>query len=277
MTVLRERAPGKVNLCLFLGPARSDGYHELVSVLEPLDARRRARARPRERRARRDLLRGGGGAEPRRLCARGVPRGGRLGGLPGARAHRQARARRGRDGRGVERRGGDTAPRGAGSRPGRGAARRDRTAARSRRTRSASPRSGAGDRRRRAGPSADRRSRRTESWCRPRPSSSRPRRSSGRPIASGCPVAAPTCSGSGAGSSRRSPPVSCPPLVNDLEPAARSLCPSIDGALRSMRDAGAEHALVSGSGPTVFGLFASQRAARAAAARLPGAIEAAPA
>jgi 4-diphosphocytidyl-2-C-methyl-D-erythritol kinase len=44
-------------------------------------------------------------------------------------------------------------------------------------------------------------------------------------------------------------------LVNDLEPAARSLCPSIDAALRAARDAGADHALVSGSGPTVFGIF----------------------
>ena len=31
---LRERAPGKVNLCLFLGPTRADGRHELVTVFE---------------------------------------------------------------------------------------------------------------------------------------------------------------------------------------------------------------------------------------------------
>lgn len=29
-------APGKTNLCLFLGPTRPDGLHELVSVIEPL-------------------------------------------------------------------------------------------------------------------------------------------------------------------------------------------------------------------------------------------------
>ena len=29
---MREQAPGKVNLCLFLGPARADGRHELVTV-----------------------------------------------------------------------------------------------------------------------------------------------------------------------------------------------------------------------------------------------------
>src|SRR4051812_33190534 len=32
---LRERAPAKVNLCLFVGPVReSDGRHELVSVMQ---------------------------------------------------------------------------------------------------------------------------------------------------------------------------------------------------------------------------------------------------
>lgn len=36
MTTLRARAPGKVNLCLFLGPRREDGRHELVSVVAPL-------------------------------------------------------------------------------------------------------------------------------------------------------------------------------------------------------------------------------------------------
>jgi 4-diphosphocytidyl-2-C-methyl-D-erythritol kinase len=37
VTVLRARAPGKVNLALFLGPARAlDGKHELVSLVEPV-------------------------------------------------------------------------------------------------------------------------------------------------------------------------------------------------------------------------------------------------
>ncbi len=44
-------------------------------------------------------------------------------------------------------------------------------------------------------------------------------------------------------------------LVNDLEPAAISLCPAIVQALHAAREAGAEQAMVSGSGPTVFGLF----------------------
>jgi 4-diphosphocytidyl-2-C-methyl-D-erythritol kinase len=59
-------------------------------------------------------------------------------------------------------------------------------------------------------------------------------------------------------------------LVNDLEPAARSLCPSIDNALDEARAAGAEHAMVAGSGPTVVGLFADPEGARTAAERLAG-------
>ena len=45
-------------------------------------------------------------------------------------------------------------------------------------------------------------------------------------------------------------------LHNDLQRAAVSLCPEIAGALAQARDAGAERELVSGSGPTVVGLFA---------------------
>jgi len=44
-------------------------------------------------------------------------------------------------------------------------------------------------------------------------------------------------------------------LVNDLEPAARSLCAEIDLALAALRDAGAEVAFVCGSGPTCAGLW----------------------
>jgi 4-diphosphocytidyl-2-C-methyl-D-erythritol kinase len=59
-------------------------------------------------------------------------------------------------------------------------------------------------------------------------------------------------------------------LENDLERAALALRPRIAAALEEAREAGAEHALVSGSGPTVLGLFArangEARAARAAAA-----------
>jgi 4-diphosphocytidyl-2-C-methyl-D-erythritol kinase len=59
-----------------------------------------------------------------------------------------------------------------------------------------------------------------------------------------------------------------PPPVNDLQDAARTLCPPIDEALAAVSAAGARHAMVSGSGPTVFGLFDTPAAARAAARRL---------
>jgi 4-diphosphocytidyl-2-C-methyl-D-erythritol kinase len=59
-------------------------------------------------------------------------------------------------------------------------------------------------------------------------------------------------------------------VVNELEPAALSLLPQLRESLAAVRDAGADHALVSGSGPTVFGLFwgedAMRRAARSQAA-----------
>ncbi len=58
-------------------------------------------------------------------------------------------------------------------------------------------------------------------------------------------------------------------LDNDLQTAAIELCPEIAPALRRASEAGAELALVSGSGPTVLGLFARAnglaRAERAAA------------
>jgi 4-diphosphocytidyl-2-C-methyl-D-erythritol kinase len=54
-------------------------------------------------------------------------------------------------------------------------------------------------------------------------------------------------------------------LVNDLEPAARSLRPQIGEALDALRAAGAPHALLTGSGPTAFGLFESVADAHAAA------------
>lgn len=56
---------------------------------------------------------------------------------------------------------------------------------------------------------------------------------------------------------------------NDLEEAARSLCPAIDDALEAALGAGADRAIVSGSGPTVLALFSddghAERAAAAAA------------
>lgn len=59
-----------------------------------------------------------------------------------------------------------------------------------------------------------------------------------------------------------------PEPVNDLERAARSLEPTIDGAIERALGEGATHALVAGSGPTVVGLFPTLQGARAAARRL---------
>jgi 4-diphosphocytidyl-2-C-methyl-D-erythritol kinase len=72
-------------------------------------------------------------------------------------------------------------------------------------------------------------------------------------------------------------------LRNDLEEAARALCPEIDAALLEARSVEADAALLSGSGPTVLGLFAGSRGpararagARALAERVPAPIAADP-
>jgi 4-diphosphocytidyl-2-C-methyl-D-erythritol kinase len=57
-------------------------------------------------------------------------------------------------------------------------------------------------------------------------------------------------------------------LTNDLARAALSMRPRIGEALEALREAGAEVALITGSGPTAFGLFPDIAAADAAAARL---------
>lgn len=58
-------------------------------------------------------------------------------------------------------------------------------------------------------------------------------------------------------------------LVNDLEPAALSLAPGIAAVLARAREAGADDAIVCGSGPTVIGVFrgvhGERRAERAVA------------
>ncbi len=48
MTALTTRAPGKVNLCLYVGPSRPDGLHELVSVIQPLGLADELRLEPAE-------------------------------------------------------------------------------------------------------------------------------------------------------------------------------------------------------------------------------------
>lgn len=53
-------------------------------------------------------------------------------------------------------------------------------------------------------------------------------------------------------------------LTNDLEPAAQRLCPAIVGLRDALARAGARGVGLSGSGPTMFGLFDGPEAARAA-------------
>jgi 4-diphosphocytidyl-2-C-methyl-D-erythritol kinase len=76
-------------------------------------------------------------------------------------------------------------------------------------------------------------------------------------------------------------------LANDLQPAAVSLCPEIAAVLEEARLAGATTALVSGSGPTVIGLFPgggasgdgfalAERAASRLQGRVPPAVAARP-
>jgi 4-diphosphocytidyl-2-C-methyl-D-erythritol kinase len=59
-------------------------------------------------------------------------------------------------------------------------------------------------------------------------------------------------------------------LVNDLQPAAISLRPEIDDALRALEEAGAAHAMVTGSGPTAFGLYPTADQAATAVDELRG-------
>lgn len=53
-------------------------------------------------------------------------------------------------------------------------------------------------------------------------------------------------------------------LINDLQPAAIRLVPEVAEVLRALESAGAEPALLAGSGPTCFGLFPTSEAARTA-------------
>jgi 4-diphosphocytidyl-2-C-methyl-D-erythritol kinase len=62
----------------------------------------------------------------------------------------------------------------------------------------------------------------------------------------------------------------CQLLKNDLEPAALSITPGIAAVKDDLIGAGALAALMSGSGPSVFGLFPSEEAAALAAGPLQG-------
>ncbi|MBV9212350.1 MAG: 4-(cytidine 5'-diphospho)-2-C-methyl-D-erythritol kinase [Actinobacteria bacterium] len=61
-------------------------------------------------------------------------------------------------------------------------------------------------------------------------------------------------------------------LENDLEPATLSLRPELEGIRLGLLEQGALGALVSGSGPTVFGLFREAGGAARAASAIPGGL-----
>jgi 4-diphosphocytidyl-2-C-methyl-D-erythritol kinase len=69
-----------------------------------------------------------------------------------------------------------------------------------------------------------------------------------------------------------SPEVIATRLENDLQPATLRLRPELAETLEELRAAGALGAQVSGSGPTVFGVFADAEAASTAAEQIPGSL-----
>jgi 4-diphosphocytidyl-2-C-methyl-D-erythritol kinase len=65
-------------------------------------------------------------------------------------------------------------------------------------------------------------------------------------------------------------------LANDLQPAVLRLRPELGESLALLEQEGALGAAVTGSGPTVFGVFESRAVADAVANRIPGGIAASP-
>ncbi len=280
MSALRALAPAKVNLGLFLGPLRAaDARHELVSVMQSISladevtlepaprrgrGRRRARVPRRPARARR---------EPRRGRAARLPRAHGLGcagaadhGAQADPARRGARRRLRRRGRGAAPRRARLAARG------RAAAARDRLRARRGRPRAGRAGALARERRRRAARAAARaepaargaRAAARERSCPPRGCT--PRRTGSASRVRARELAERREELAGALALGAPLPAAGELLHNDLQRAAVSLCPEIAGTLELVRSAGAQLRLVSGSGPTVIGLFA----AAASGARPPG-------
>lgn len=66
---------------------------------------------------------------------------------------------------------------------------------------------------------------------------------------------------------RKSVPALRDLLINDLEPAARRLCPSLERIAERLERLGASAVSMTGSGATAFGVFVSEQAAREAIAR----------
>ena len=101
---LRALAPGKVNLCLFVGAPRADGLHPLVSVVQPVSLADELTLEPAGGRATRSSAPASRAPNLAGARARRVPRA-RPAGTPAAAADdRQAHAGRRRDGRRLGRR-----------------------------------------------------------------------------------------------------------------------------------------------------------------------------
>jgi 4-diphosphocytidyl-2-C-methyl-D-erythritol kinase len=286
MTRLRALAPGKVNLCLFVGEPRADGLHPLVSIVQPVSLADEVLLEPAPPGAVADEVRcpgvegpnlaaralaayrsaTGWDAPPQRLTiVKRVPVAAGMGGgsADAAAALRLAAHAAGRPGD----------PLAAQLAPGLGA---DVPAL------LASARvlmTGAGEE--------------VEPLPAPRPfglvivpleaALSTPavyaeadRRGEPRSVDQLAPLAAAVRAATAAGA-----PLPPELAVNDLQAAARALCPAIDDALDAVHEHEPDLCLVSGSGPTVFGAFhgpeGGARAARAAAAlqaRYPRAVAA---
>ena len=246
-----ERAPAKINLCLFLGPTRADGRHELVTLFDSVtlvDELAVDRGEPRSAWSARRR-----GAQP------GVRRAGALRAAgwdapPVQRADRQADPGRRRDGRRLGRRRGACCgwlrvwPRSTRTVLAEIAARSGR-----RRARPAATRGRA---------SAPARGRCWSRWrrclrmaCSCCPSRSRCRRptSTGRPTGS---ASAGRRASWRAVRRAASPSPRCRPAGRQRPAAGRGVAGAGDRRrARRRAEAGADQALVCGSGPTVIGLF----------------------
>jgi 4-diphosphocytidyl-2-C-methyl-D-erythritol kinase len=261
------QAPAKLNLCLFLGPAREDGLHELCSLLEPLALADAIEVSEAERdevvcpgvegenlaaRALAALREGGWEAPPLRIeIAKRTPVAAGLGGGSADAAAVLRLAAAGDGGTSLE----EIAARLGADVP-------------SQLVPSLSLVGGAGER--------------VERLPEPAPHAvvllpgggglstaevfaEADRLELGRGAAELEEIAAGLRAAAGAGAS----PLDYPDLLaNDLEPAARSLRPDVGEGLDALREAGAPLALLTGSGPTAVGLFPGMAAAQAAAAGL---------
>jgi 4-diphosphocytidyl-2C-methyl-D-erythritol kinase len=65
-------------------------------------------------------------------------------------------------------------------------------------------------------------------------------------------------------------------VVNELQPAVLELRPELQQVIDEVRAAGAMAAAVTGSGPTVFGVFSGRAAAERAASQIPGGVAVSP-